>query len=255
MKKVILLFFVLAPAFVFAQLLNGDFENANGPDLSNWEWTCHADSFHAAPPSGGNWCIEVLGSNMQGCFPGYAYQKIPSIVNGQTYILSAWARATSVVGLLFGSINNGTITPQAEDTSSSANWTYLSVTSQFNLGPGDTAIVLLFGGISTGPFLTTGYFDLVTLVEDPSAVNDLDPENMITIFPSPMHEEAILKTDKNLVDANLNLYDMLGKKVVTIDHISGNTVHLHRNNYPAGIYLIELTENNRLIGKEKLVVY
>src|SRR6185436_7356907 len=77
----------------FSQLVNGSFENNSIADLSSWEWTCDADSFNNAPMECGSWCLQVESGNLQGCFPGYAYQKIPSITDGQVFLLSGWAYA------------------------------------------------------------------------------------------------------------------------------------------------------------------
>jgi len=103
------------------QIINGNFENNSNSDLSGWDWTCNASSFNDAPEGGDNWCIQVNGGNTQGCFPGYSYQRIPTITNGQTFVLSAWAyaQASPPVGIYFGKINNGTISLQAGDTTSS----------------------------------------------------------------------------------------------------------------------------------------
>ena len=113
MKKLFLI--TLTVSFILTvvrgQVLNGSFENGSNSDLSNWKWTCLAQSYNNAPTGGGNWCIKVWGGNTQGCFPGYAYQKLPTITNGQTFILSGWAYAQTAppIGLYFGKINNGTI--------------------------------------------------------------------------------------------------------------------------------------------------
>ena len=111
------------------QVLNGSFENGSSSDLSNWKWTCNAISFNNAPVGGGNWCIKVDGGNWQGCYPGYAYQKIPTITNGQTFLLSGWALAPiePSVGLYFGKINSGIITLQAGVITNSTSWTQLSI--------------------------------------------------------------------------------------------------------------------------------
>src|SRR5680860_1098112 len=121
MRKLIIILLLVVSNLSFGQnLLNGSFENGSGADISSWEWTCDAQPSNTAPVGGGNWCIKVEGGNSQGCFPGYAFQKLPTITNGQTFILSGWAIAelsnaqtTSLVGIYFGKISNGNLTTQA----------------------------------------------------------------------------------------------------------------------------------------------
>ena len=254
MKTKLLLLSLLISSQSFSQLFNGNFETWSAPDLSYWEWTCNAYSFNDAPTGGGDWCIEVEGGNLQGCFPGFAYQKLPTVVSGQAYILSGWAKTVSLAGIYFGSINNGIIDIQAGDTTSSTNWTYLSSSSQFTLGPGDTAVVLLHGGTSTGPILVNSYFDLITLVEDISAVPRLDHPNPITISPSPFTTEAIISTETNLIDANLAVYNLLGEIVMTQHHLFGKSITLHRGNLPEGIYVVELFESGKVFSIGRMMV-
>ena len=89
MKQILLFIVVFLCGYsVNGQILNGSFENDSAPDLSYWKSTCYdAESISNTPPGGGNWSIVVLGGNYLGCFPGYAYQKIPTITNGQTFLL------------------------------------------------------------------------------------------------------------------------------------------------------------------------
>ena len=163
------------PLFIFSiplifntingQILNGDFEDGLNSDLSNWEWSCFAEPDSSTPPGGEDWSIKVWGGNTQGCFPGHAYQTIPSITNGQTFQLTGWAfaQASHPVGLYLGKINSGDITLIAGDTTSSTSWTQLGIQSTFLLELGDTAIVLLSGGLAGGPIQGYGYFDLINL--------------------------------------------------------------------------------------------
>ena len=153
-KIVFILSTLLTYTTINGQILNGDFEDGLNYDLSNWEWSCFAEPDSSTPLGGGNWSIKVWGGNTQGCFPGHAYQTIPSITNGQTFQLTGWALAqgSPPAGLYLGKINSGDITLTAGVTTSSSTWTQLGVQSTFLLELGDTAIVLLSGGLAGGPF-------------------------------------------------------------------------------------------------------
>lgn len=239
----------------FAQVINGSFENGSSSDLSGWEWTCNAASVEDAPPGGGSWCIKVAGGNVKGCFPGYAYQKIPSVTVGQTYTLSGWLHTESSrpVGLYFGTIHKDTITTFAGDTTTSNNWTQLSIQSNFTLSQGDTAVVVLFGGIAAGPFQGFGYFDLISLQET-TGIYAIEQGSTFKVSPNPFSEETILQSDTALKDASLSVYDMTGQLRRMVNHLSGQTYSLRRGDLPPGIYFLQFIQEGRASGAIRIAI-
>jgi hypothetical protein len=255
MKTLFLFLSVMFPCLTFSQVLNGSFENGSLPDLSHWEWTCGADTASDAPPGGGNWCINVQAGNTQSCNPGYAYQKFTYINSIPSFILSAWAYAQSSpeVGIYFGRMNNGTITLQAGTLTSSTSWTHLSVLSNFVLSTGDAAVVVLFGGLTGGPIQGSGYFDLVSL-QVVTAVDANQQIHSLHIAPNPFSTETTIYADHILKNATLTLFNSLGQAIKQIKNISGQTIMLSRDNLPAGLYNLSLTEDNIIISADKLLV-
>lgn len=256
MKK---LLFILALSLsiltVKGQILNGSFENVANPDLSNWEWTCAANSFNSAPSGGGSWCIKVNSGNTQGCYPGFAYQKIPSITDGQTFILSGWAYAelSPPIRIYFGKINNGVITLQSGDTTNSTSWTLLSVHSSFSLSTGDTALVVLDAGFAGGPLQGYGYFDLINL-QPVTGINSLNQKQSMHIFPNPFNDQTTVQTDNLLNDATITVVNYLGQTVKQIKNISGEKVLLGRDNLVNGLYFVLLTQDNNVISINKIEI-
>ncbi|TND10315.1 MAG: hypothetical protein FD123_563 [Bacteroidetes bacterium] len=255
MSRILFLLSMAIPCSCFSQVLNGGFENGSGADLSYWEWTCNAASFNSSPPGGGNWCMKVTGGNMQGCFPGYSYQKIPSITNGQTFILSGWAFAETspIVGIYFGKINNGIITMQAGSTTASASWTQLSVQSGFVLSAGDTAVVILYGGLVGGPGQGYGYFDLINL-EQVTGVPAIEQKRSVSIFPIPFSSATTVQTDEPFKNATLTVYNFCGQATRKTEHISGQMFTLYREDLLSGVYFFSLTEDNKIIIAGKLLI-
>ncbi len=256
MKYILIALLAMFSYYSSGQVLNGSFENNGKADLSYWEWTCGADSIKNAPPGGGNWSTKVEGGNFQGCFPGYAYQKIPSVANGQTYLLSgmAFTESSIPVGIYFGKIKNGIITTHTGDTTSSKAWTQLSIQSNFELATGDTACVVLHGGTTTGPFQTNGYFDLINL-QLVNHIASYEKETIINIYPMPFSVQTTLQTSKALIDATLTLYNSVGQQVKQVKHINGKTINLQRDYLQNGAYFVIVTQNNQFIAKEKLIVF
>lgn len=188
-------------------------------------------------------------------FPGYAYQKLLTITNGQTFILSGWAYAQTAppIGLYFGKINNGIITLQAGDTTYSTSWTQLNIQSSFLLTTGDTAIVVLDGGLIGGPAQGYGYFDLINL-QAVSGINSLEQKQFIQIYPNPFSNQTVLHTENLFHNATLTMANCFGQTVKQIENISGQTVTLHRDNLPSGVYFIQLRQENKEIVTKKLIV-
>lgn len=256
MKQIlILLSILLGYNATYCQIFNGDFENGVNPDLSNWEWTCSAVSDNNTPPGGGNWSIKVSGGNTQGCFPGYAYQRIPTISNGQTFLLSGWAFAETAppIGIYFGKINSGVITLQSGDTTSSTSWTPLSLQSTFSLSAGDTAIVVLHGGLAGGPIQGYGYFDLISL-QQVTGVDPVEQKQSLKLYPNPFKDYTILKTENSFQNATLKVNNAFGQTVKKLENINGHSIIIERDNLSSGLYFIHVSENNNMATTIKLLI-
>ena len=78
--------------------------------------------------------------------------------------------------------------------------------------------------------------------------------NAIAIFPNPFSTETILQTDNPLHNATFTIYNIYGQTVKQINNISGQTFNFNRENLISGIYLIELTQDNKTITTTKLII-
>jgi hypothetical protein len=89
-----------------------------------------------------------------------------------------------------------------------------------------------------------------------SYADDLKNNNSITLkcYPNPFSIKTILKTNIYLKDATLVIYNSLGLQVKQIKNIKGQSVTLSRDNLPIGLYFIWLTEENKSIAVDKLVI-
>ncbi len=76
----------------------------------------------------------------------------------------------------------------------------------------------------------------------------------LVIYPNPFSSSAICQTDKVLNNANLTVYNMYGQMVKQLNNLSGHTVKLERGNLISGIYFIQLSQDNAIISKQKLVI-
>lgn len=74
------------------------------------------------------------------------------------------------------------------------------------------------------------------------------------LYPNPFTTETVLQTEIILKGATLNMYNLFGQQVKQIKNISGQTIALRRDNLPSGLYFIRLTQDNKVIATDKLII-
>ncbi|MBI4931610.1 MAG: T9SS type A sorting domain-containing protein [Bacteroidetes bacterium] len=83
---------------------------------------------------------------------------------------------------------------------------------------------------------------------------DLNISMHSKIYPNPFSNKSTMQTDNFLKCATLTFYSSFGQPVKQIKNISEQTVTLHRDNLPSGLYFIRLTQDNKVIAADKLVI-
>jgi hypothetical protein len=79
-------------------------------------------------------------------------------------------------------------------------------------------------------------------------------ENTFSIFPNPFTSSTTIETSGNLSNASLTISNAYGQTVKQINNISGQSVSFSRDNLPSGLYFIELTDENKIIAIEKVLI-
>ena len=102
-------------------------------------------------------------------------------------------------------------------------------------------------GNSSG-ILTIKYSNAVGIQELTNNSNGI-----INVYPNPFDNFFIIKSNKNLSDAVLTLYDAFGKEVLKTHNINNENIIVQRNNLADGIYFFTLLENNQIIDKGKVI--
>ena len=77
---------------------------------------------------------------------------------------------------------------------------------------------------------------------------------VVNIFPNPFNSTSIVHFTSEFPNVELNLYNIFGQKVRTINNIIGQEYKLHRDNLPVGVYILRLLEDNKVIGMEKFII-
>jgi hypothetical protein len=92
------------------------------------------------------------------------------------------------------------------------------------------------------------YYTEIGIIENTS-------KNQYFIFPNPFSSQTTLYTNNLLIkNATLIVYNSLGQIVKQIRNICGQTITLHRDNLPSGLYFIRLIQDNKIITTHKLVI-
>ncbi len=89
-----------------------------------------------------------------------------------------------------------------------------------------------------------GYSDawVVKLTNEPDRINEIENYNLLSIYPNPFTEYAIITFDNPKNEKyKLLIIDVTGKVVMEINEIYGNTVEIDGSNLSAGVYVFELT--------------
>lgn len=89
-----------------------------------------------------------------------------------------------------------------------------------------------------------------------TGINDFSGFNNVSIhiFPNPFSTQTVLQTDNLFQNATLIVYNLYGQTVKQLKSIYGQTVVLSRDNLASGLYFVRLTEENKIIVVDKLVI-
>jgi hypothetical protein len=106
-------------------------------------------------------------------------------------------------------------------------------------GPGPGQGRLLIWKLSTSPL---------------TGIQNLENQNGILVYPNPFNSSSTIQLNKPVNNAELNIYNMYGQKIKTTNNISGDKIKIDRDNLPGGIYFIRLTQDNKVIATDKLII-
>ena len=145
--------------------------------------------------------------------------------------------------------------PSVIASTSSREWTALTLIDTLKVAPGDSIGIVLDGGVTSGPTADTdfAYFDLIT-VDQPTeqeiaAGADEQPEAPVLTFdgnfPNPFRAATTISFTLSRSDfVTLDVYDLLGRKVGTL--VSGrlpggtHTAVWDAHDLPDGLYVARL---------------
>jgi uncharacterized delta-60 repeat protein len=139
-----------------------------------------------------------------------------------------------------------------------------SLDSVFNQGIGASNSVhsisiqsdgnIIIGGDFTS-YNTTGRNRVARIIgSTPTKINSNSnlPRNFV--YPNPFSQQTTLKSFDLLKHASLTFCNSQGQLVQEINNITGQTITIKRDNLPSGLYFVKLTEDDKVIFAERLVI-
>ncbi len=105
------------------------------------------------------------------------------------------------------------------------------------------------GGSSTEVPITDCWKSIATGI---SAVGN--PENFVRVVPNPFTSLTVIKSANELRNAELKIFDALGREVESIKEINGFQITVNRNNLGSGLYYFSILQDQTQVSRGKLVV-
>ena len=87
-----------------------------------------------------------------------------------------------------------------------------------------------------------------------SVIEGLESKKGISIYPNPFNYSVTIQLSSTINNGELNIFNLYGQTTKTINNISGDKIIINRDNLPSGLYFIRLTEENKTIAADKLVI-
>ena len=79
------------------------------------------------------------------------------------------------------------------------------------------------------------------------------PQQTMLLYPNPATNSLQIKLPQALPNAYIRITDLMGKTIVE-QSISNSTLHLSTSNYPTGLYIVQLWQQQQLISSQKLSI-
>ena len=156
-----------------------------------------------------------------------------------TYSL-VWSQKKDTVNLHLTQTTSSTITPLFKG----------NIEYKLKLATGDT-IIRLYNSLNIQDYSFVFPQTVTDISIDPNnwIVNDIGSilhyinevdQPSFEVYPNPCNDAMTLKFVTNVINYNLNIIDIMGKQIISINNINGNQYKLNTQHLDAGIYFLEI---------------
>ncbi|MBI3502191.1 MAG: T9SS type A sorting domain-containing protein [Bacteroidetes bacterium] len=91
-----------------------------------------------------------------------------------------------------------------------------------------------------------------------SAVDELNPEDRVSIFPNPFSESAALRItnpgELQIEKLQIKVFDNTGKEILPLIIRNADSFVIRRGDIAAGIYFLRLISENKIIATKKFII-
>lgn len=93
-------------------------------------------------------------------------------------------------------------------------------------------------------------------IASPLKINEIISNSKVEVYPNPFKDKTTfeIKSENSKLPYKLEVYNILGKKVRSIDNINSNTFKFSSDDLESGIYLYKVLSSEKEIGKGKIFV-
>lgn len=112
--------------------------------------------------------------------------------------------------------------------------------------------------VTGSSFSTTGQKDIVTIKYSfPVGIEEqLKNQPKVAVYPNPFNSQAIISIamENTLPGWTLNVYDALGKKVISQNIKNTNQTIISKNNLPNGLYFYQAIDKTKVLGSGNFII-
>ncbi|HET6990895.1 MAG TPA: SBBP repeat-containing protein, partial [Bacteroidia bacterium] len=89
----------------------------------------------------------------------------------------------------------------------------------------------------------------------PLGINSEEQSSIIfSISPNPFNSSTTIRFNSQLKNGEVELFNLYGQEIKSIKNISADKIEIERGDLSDGIYFIRLSEENKLIATEKVII-
>lgn len=85
-------------------------------------------------------------------------------------------------------------------------------------------------------------------------INEINYSVQLRISPNPFDNETIISLSNNLENSSLIVYNSIGEEVKKMDNLRGTSIIFKRDNLPAGLYFVRLSQGEKIFALSKLII-
>jgi|GEM_PF-4775287 len=141
------------------------------------------------------------------------------------------------------------------DTVGVGTWNFFG---QFGNTSNDYPVMVEFDSIpeNFSATMVFHYDTSVCLLSFPctTGIENLEDQPSFSIYPNPFSSETVLHSEIPFHDLTIKVFNLLGKQVKQLNHLSGDKITLKREDLLPGVYFMQLLEKNKVIAIRRAII-